>query len=312
MRALRGLDAWVVVAPSAGVNVWCAAAGGLLTTSHVVTALKTSGVEAEVEHRRAVLPQLAATGVVARDVARRSGWKLRFGPVYAADIPRYLARGSDKSEDMRRVRFGAAERMEMAAAWALPILAVAVVASLWLKPGWVTALTVEVVVLAVAAFFTYDRIPWPRLAIFWAAAVGVSVAAAPAFGPAWTAPAAALSATLIVALLTFDFDGSTPVEGGSHFESKRWHITLDPQRCLGVFNCLAVCPEACFDATDPARGRKAVLAHSERCVKCGACVVQCPRDALFFTDAEGARIEPQSIRRYKLNLLGARGVDTGA
>ena len=32
MRALQGLDAWVVVAPSSGINVWCAASGGLLTT----------------------------------------------------------------------------------------------------------------------------------------------------------------------------------------------------------------------------------------------------------------------------------------
>jgi CO dehydrogenase/acetyl-CoA synthase gamma subunit (corrinoid Fe-S protein) len=45
MRALHGHDAWIVVAPSSGVNVWCAASGGLLTTHQVVTALKTSGVE---------------------------------------------------------------------------------------------------------------------------------------------------------------------------------------------------------------------------------------------------------------------------
>ena len=36
MRALQGLDAWVVVAPSSGINVWCAASGGLLTTHQVV------------------------------------------------------------------------------------------------------------------------------------------------------------------------------------------------------------------------------------------------------------------------------------
>jgi CO dehydrogenase/acetyl-CoA synthase gamma subunit (corrinoid Fe-S protein) len=30
LRALPGVDAWVVVAPSGGINVWCAASGGLL------------------------------------------------------------------------------------------------------------------------------------------------------------------------------------------------------------------------------------------------------------------------------------------
>jgi ferredoxin len=50
------------------------------------------------------------------------------------------------------------------------------------------------------------------------------------------------------------------------------------------------------------------LAHDDRCVRCGACIVQCPKDALFFEDAAGRRIEPETIRRFKLNLLGKRTV----
>ena len=42
--------------------------------------------------------------------------------------------------------------------------------------------------------------------------------------------------------------------------------------------------------------------------RCGACVVQCPMDALAFEDTEGHRVEPDTIRRYKLNLLGQRSV----
>jgi hypothetical protein len=34
--------------------------------------------------------------------------------------------------------------------------------------------------------------------------------------------------------------------------------------------------------------------------------VQCPLDALAFEDAAGGRIEPDTIRRFKLNLLGRR------
>ena len=36
----------------------------------------------------------------------------------------------------------------------------------------------------------------------------------------------------------------------------------------------------------------------------GACVVQCPKDALFFENADGERIEPAVI------LLGERTVDS--
>ncbi len=120
---------------------------------------------------------------------------------------------------------------------------------------------------------------------------------------------AAIAPGLLTAILTFDYEGSTPLEGGSHFEERNWHITLDPDRCEGVYRCWEVCPEACFEKREEVR--KVELAHDERCIRCGACVVQCPQDALFFQDAEGERIEPEVIRKFKLNLLGERKVDAG-
>ncbi len=50
--------------------------------------------------------------------------------------------------------------------------------------------------------------------------------------------------------------------------------------------------------------KKTEIAHSDRCIRCGACVVQCPTDALSFEDEAGQRIEPETIRCFKLNLLG--------
>jgi Fe-S-cluster-containing hydrogenase component 2 len=67
-----------------------------------------------------------------------------------------------------------------------------------------------------------------------------------------------------------------------------------------------VCPEACFEKRDDVR--KIALAHEQRCVRCGACVVQCPVDALCFENEKGERIDPEEIRRFKLNLLGSRTV----
>ncbi|MCA9513062.1 MAG: ferredoxin family protein, partial [Myxococcales bacterium] len=137
----------------------------------------------------------------------------------------------------------------------------------------------------------------------------VAVALVAAAGGGAGALAAALAAPpLLTALLTFDYAGSTPLEGGSHFDSRSWKIELDTERCAGIFRCWEVCPEACFERDDAAR--KAVLAHDERCVRCGACVVQCPKDALYFIDGEGDRIAPETIRRFKLNLLGRRTVGT--
>jgi NAD-dependent dihydropyrimidine dehydrogenase PreA subunit len=312
LRALEGLDAWVVVAPSRGINVWCAAAGGHLTSHQVVTALKTSGIEGRVEHRRAILPQLAATGVQAREVSHRCGWKLRFGPVYADDLPRYLAQREKKSDDMRRVRFGPTERLEMAAAWAAPIsLVFAGLAALY-RPAWSLPAVAFVWALAGAVFLIYDRIPGPRRPILAGCAIAVSLICVGLAGGGLAAlSAAALSSALASAILTYDYAGSTPTEGGSHFEERSWTVTLDRERCQGVFSCWEVCPSACFDRPPAGSGsgeRKVDLTRGQHCIRCGACAVQCPEDALFFQDEKGLRIEPDTIRRFKLNLMGRRAV----
>ena len=308
LRALRGVDAWVVVAPSSGINVWCAAAGGHFATHHVVTALKTSGVADRVVHRRAILPQLAATGVIAREVSRRCGWRVRFGPVEAADLPRYLDDDGRKTDDMRRVRFGVSERLQMAAAWGAPTALVVGGAAAWLRPAWSLPLAGLAAGLSVALFLTYDRIPGRRRTMFGAAAVLVSLlCVALAGGSASALLAAALAGAGLTAILTYDYTGSTPIEGGSLFEERRWHVELDRERCQGVYNCWQVCPEACFEKLPDER--KIVLAHDDRCVRCGACIVQCPLDALAFQDQDGARIPPDTIRRTKLNLMGRRAVE---
>ncbi|MEN8184094.1 MAG: HgcAB-like fusion protein [Myxococcota bacterium] len=310
LRALRRVDAWVVVAPSAGINVWCAAAGGHFTTHQVVTALKTSGVDRRVRHRRAILPQLAATGVLAREVSRRCGWRVRFGPVYAEDLPRYLAQDGKKSDDMRRVRFDLRERLEMAAAWGGPAALLLGGGAAGLKPAWALPLAAQGALLALAVFLAYDRLPGPRRLLLGGSALAASALAVTLAGGGLAAlTVAALSSVLLTGVLTFDYEGSTPLEGASFFEGQDWHITLDRERCQGVYSCWEVCPEACFEKPEPGREaveRKVDLVHDDRCIRCGACIVQCPMDALHFSDGAGRTIPPDVIRRFKLNLLGRR------
>jgi len=50
---------------------------------------------------------------------------------------------------------------------------------------------------------------------------------------------------------------------------------------------------------------------SDRCVQCGACIVQCPFDALYLESPRGEIIYPEVIRKFKLNLLGKRLVKGG-
>ena len=131
-RALKGVGAYLLVANSRGINVWCASAGGLLNNHSVISVLKTSGIEKLVDHRNLILPQLAATGVEPGVVKDKTGWKATFGPVYIEDIKAFLKSG-EKDVSMRKVRFDIIQRIEMTVAWAFPL---SVVAAIVMLPLW--------------------------------------------------------------------------------------------------------------------------------------------------------------------------------
>ena len=109
-RDLQGVACWILVLDTNGINVWCAAGAGTLGAAEVVFRVAKSRLAEVVSHRTLILPQLAAPGVSAEDVARLSGFEVRFGPVRSRDIHAYLSQGSQASAEMRAVRFGARDR----------------------------------------------------------------------------------------------------------------------------------------------------------------------------------------------------------
>lgn len=69
--------------------------------------------------------------------------------------------------------------------------------------------------------------------------------------------------------------------------AEHWQLARDlrslrihfyPQRCAGVWQCYEVCPIGCW--TPDLERRKVVFHSPERCIACGACVLQCPEDAI--------------------------------
>ncbi len=109
-RAAAGLDAWILVLDTDGINVWCAAGKGTFGTKELVGRIAATGLAAVVDHRRLILPQLAAPGVAGHLVAQRSGFEVVWGPVMAEDLPAFLAAGSVATPEMRRKRFPLRER----------------------------------------------------------------------------------------------------------------------------------------------------------------------------------------------------------
>ncbi len=112
--ALHGASAWILVLDTRGVNVWCAAGKGTLSTAEVVRRVQSSRLAEVVSGRELVLPQLAATGVAGFKVRRATGFSVAWGPVRAADLPAFLAADRQADEPMRRVTFTLAERLVLA------------------------------------------------------------------------------------------------------------------------------------------------------------------------------------------------------
>jgi len=317
-RALDGVDAWLLVADSRGINVWCGAGGGHLTHHDVISAIRTSGIDDLIDHRQLILPQLAATGVERRPIEQATGWQTRWGPARIEDLPAVLARGGSVHGRERRMRFPLWERLDMAAMWSLPMTLIGApifgVIGGW-QVGLATAALMGLTVPAIFAGLPRLRVTgggrWLTYAMF--AAVGSVVGAGAlvllgAFSPA-RLTVVAIASVVAMVVLSVDLAGSTPMYPSSVNASVAGvpGIRLDVDRCTGAADCVQVCPWDVLHLTgNPPR---AEIADADACIACGACVVQCPEDALYFAFPDGRVVTPATVRSTRLNMLGQRTVE---
>ncbi len=133
--ACAGLDLWVLVLDTRGINVWCAAGKGTFGTGEIARMVKEARLDKIVKHRRLIVPQLGAPGVSAHRVKQLTGFDVVYGPVRIEDLKGFLAAGMQTTGDMRRVRFGILDRfavvpIELVLSWRIFLAAFA--AGLWL------------------------------------------------------------------------------------------------------------------------------------------------------------------------------------
>ena len=107
---LHGMDAYLLILDTKGINVWCAAGKGTFGTEEIIKRIEVTRLKEVVQQRTIILPQLGAPGVNAHEVRRRSGFKVEYGPVLASDIKEYMKKHEAMAE-MRRVRFPLRDRM---------------------------------------------------------------------------------------------------------------------------------------------------------------------------------------------------------
>ena len=107
---LRGINSYILVLDTQGVNVWCAAGKGTFGTDELVKRIEMTHLHEVVNHRLLILPQLGAPGVAAHEFKQRTHFKVEYGPVRAEDLPEYL-KTREATPEMRRVRFALKDRL---------------------------------------------------------------------------------------------------------------------------------------------------------------------------------------------------------
>jgi hypothetical protein len=221
--ALAGVDGYIMVLETQGINVWCAAGKGSFGTDELVHRIEATALPDVVHHRRLILPQLGAPGVAAHQVKQRSGFKVEYGPVRADDLPQYI-KTHRATPEMRRVRFDLWDRIVLIPVELvhvlLPLLIAAV--AVYFLGGLLASAAVVATVLAGVVLFPI-LLPWLPTREFSSKGfiLGGLVALPFALAALWRSPDAAwwlrvgevltylLPLPPVTAFLALNFTGST-------------------------------------------------------------------------------------------------------
>jgi hypothetical protein len=144
-----------------GVNVWCAAGKKTFGTEEIVLRVIAAQLKKVVNRHVLILPQLGAPGVSAHEVKKRTGFKVEYGPVRAADLPEYL-KTHQATPAMRQVNFPLRDRIVLIPVdfmhLILPFLLAAVVLYFFLG-GLLPALASLATLLSAGVLFPI-LLPW--------------------------------------------------------------------------------------------------------------------------------------------------------
>ncbi|MFX1329286.1 MAG: HgcAB-like fusion protein [Promethearchaeota archaeon] len=304
LTALKGLDCYLLIAPSKGINVWCGACGDDFRTDSVVSIIKTSGINDLVNHRTLILPQLSAPGIDPLVIKKELGWDVNFGPVYAKNIQNYVKNNFVKTEIMREIKFTISKRLEIANMYFFTIFLLFNL-GFWIASIFFHSLDLllfldSIVILISVIYGALLILPSvktktgkPKALIFEGIILIIIIlfyifVFSNIFYLVWN-----IIISLIFGLILIeDFHGLTPIYK-SELGEKTWkkgekemkflgmsmklqpygEIKLEREKCIGCKVCIDVCPRNLYLFNE--KDKKVDLHNSERCINCNACVKRC-------------------------------------
>ena len=303
-RKIAGLDCYILVVPTRGINNWCSAADAIFNAHVVHAAVKAGRIGELVEHRRLVLPQLSAPGVSKQEVSELSGWQVRFGPVYAEDIPEFINDDVRKDRDMHLYKFRFAERLDLAIsmnfAYYLPLAS----AFLLLRKKGLARFSLLFWSLSLSDYLLFFVLPtgfgWTKAlvngSLFSAAIAACNRMSRGALGNTRKAVLAAMGLSFVLGMDLAGITGVLKDEpllilyklGIARIGPFNIHPmevpSLDEERCVGCGSCYDVCPRGVY--VMDAEAGKSRMANAGACAMCRACVKQCPQAALTIPRAD--------------------------
>lgn len=299
-KSLKGENVFLLVAPANGINVWCASCGGDLNTHSVITAIKTSRINARVDHHQIILPQFSAPGMDRKLLKKETGRTGLFGPAYSKDLPRFLKNRKTVFEH-NQASFSLTFRLEMLLSMNLMV---------WIAAGVITVLVDPKMFFPMSAAFwitglmLYAGFPFIPGKSGWLKAAGLSLVEAAAIAlisgfilnmPLFGYWKIMLFLTAINIWLGFDLRG---IVAGRPSEAERLmhklglnslghlfaagvfspgKIQQDVNQCNNCRICLMVCPKGVYEI---AGNNDVRIQNQGACFACNACITQCAEDAL--------------------------------
>jgi ferredoxin len=309
--ALGGIDCYLLVADSAGINVWCASGVCDFNEHKIADAVNATGLGDKVCHRKLILPQLSAAGVNLKALEKECGFKGVFGPADFNHIKSYVNRGFRADEKMRCVRFSFADRFYnafgMSAVFLLPVIALKLI--LPKKYGReIHFLLLMNFINIFGNFMLYEKLPFKYPAnnsLLIGAFIQAAIISYSLFKYLFMTPLIftlfafyAASAFIINFLVSIDMLGSTPFYKTTiahwlkTFDNKSLFQPLILEKaCISCLRCAQVCPKGLFGKNN---GR-IVIDYGRECCECLACIKQCPARAIVNKNGSSFKDDIKSI-----------------
>jgi demethylmenaquinone methyltransferase/2-methoxy-6-polyprenyl-1,4-benzoquinol methylase len=297
-KGLGELDCYLILTSTKGINNWCSSAGGIFTAHGIYSAVKASRIGDLVDHRLLILPQLCAPGVNRREVSELTGWRARFGPVFAEDIPTYIKSDYRKAPHMHIYEFKQEIRLDLVVSMNFQYYLAALVYMALFRRRKIAAFSALFWSLTFSDYLFFEYLPtrygWTKALVnggFFSLAVAAYHRLTGRDGrDTWRSTALCMG---LSAMLGMDLAGITGVlrdeplmllyklgirKLGPFKVHPMEEPSLDQEKCVGCGSCYDVCPRGVYAIDE--EEKKSRISDLGACEMCRACVLQCPEGAI--------------------------------